>query len=201
MRLSIFVSLLVVYVSFSCKEEVFIPDPETPGLPRYSESGHNVAGALINNVIWGTDISCDNLLCSQVFLLQSDSLQHDLTVTFKGEIKERIYEGDALDLQFILDDFNLSQVADIAELNGLFIDLDGDQSYGRIIGKSGYFKGKCDRGTGYIHFKKVQLNSAEKLSYIVSGTFEIIIDNDCAESRILKGRFDHFVNRSNFDFW
>lgn len=43
--------MLVVLFLTSC-DAVFVPDPVDPRLPKYTEDGNNVAGALVNGDLW-----------------------------------------------------------------------------------------------------------------------------------------------------
>jgi hypothetical protein len=55
MKYRILIAVLLLLLMQACKQENFKPDRRDSRLPKYTERGNQVGGALINNVAWKTN--------------------------------------------------------------------------------------------------------------------------------------------------
>ena len=170
-------------------EGTFIPDPIDPRLPKYTENGHNVAGAFINNTIWRSKVSIGfpHIADNKPFIIlfqDSDSL----VICFSGNTNI-----DARAISFHMSNLGISKFEDLSFLNGKKIQLDGVNNVGYCDKwYSSLFI--LDKGIGQIYFRNVSLNSTST-GIIISGTFGFSTN----AITVSHGRFDYRINKdSNF---
>lgn len=175
--------VFLLALSMQSCSSVWVPDPVDPRLPEYTESGHNVAGALVNNDIWES---------------------HATTVgrSINAPHFTNNYEGDSLVLQFYgtlnshttciafyLGDRNVSNTTDLKQLENQVFELDGESMYGMV-----YINGTVYRyGAGQLYIKYVQLGD-DPYYAIASGTFGFTLTDNGKTFEVYYGRFDYLFN-------
>lgn len=169
-------------------EDSFRPDPVDPRLPKYSEEGKNVAGALVNGRVWRVVRGCSILWCSNDLQLEYydngmggvDSVGLAMNGGFFTN------EPDA-NMLFVIKGPQNATLSGLPELVGVY-ELDGIQH------KAYYNSCLAQRGRLEIRHagKKGDQNS---MLYILSGTFSLYVqDGDCGVTAVEYGRFDFSLN-------
>ena len=192
-RITSLVSLALLLIYFeSCLQEKFIPDPADPRLPKYTESGNEVAGALINNIAWKSEffVGFDNPSVDPCYLtnyLRGDSA----TIEFVGECNQGPSKGSPISFFVSLTSFQIPFVNDLAALSGQTFTIDGTKNAVRIVdyfmtinSRKKVFKG----GSGELTIKKIKpisnvtiVGSNGAASYhpmIMAGTFKFNFSAD-----------------------
>ena len=211
----LFVNLVILFLITlfsSCLEGekgLFILDPIDPRLPKYSETGNDVAGALLNGNIWksvagykiqrygfGSYIETYNKP-----LFQSFPNQDSLVITFEGIMVDT---DQWMHLHFHLKGFSIFNFHELSALNGKTITLDGVLHFGtvsdgtNIIGCNEF----SQRGKGQLNIHQVAFTAYTKgmtNTFIFSGTYGFNIDiPGCIPQSILYGRFDYVLDPQRF---
>ena len=194
-------ALLLIYFE-SCLQEKFIPDPADPRLPKYTECGNEVAGALINNVAWKSEffVGFDNPSIDPCYLtnyISGDSA----TIEFVGECNQGPSKGSPISFLVSLPNFQIPAINDLTRLSGQTFTIDGTKNAVRIVD---YFKVINSRkkvfkgGSGELTIIKIKPISNVTIggsngaaSYhpmIMAGTFKFNFNADTV--KIESGRFD-----------
>lgn len=189
-----------------CGEEIFEPDPRDPRLPKYTEKGNQIGGALINNQPWRTNYKCFFGGCSDAFFLTNYSSGDSISVEMTGQILEGIDSGAFVILHFVLRNRHVRKVGEITKLRAARFILDGTDNYGMIedwderwIPGVKFYRG----GTGEFYVKHVEeltnitiTGSEPYHPCIVSGTFHF---TTLRQTRldVTRGRFDFSFGRGN----
>lgn len=174
---------------------IFITDPVDPRLPMYTESGHNVAGALINNTTWKARQTSGWLSGDDVRLQKysNDSLVFSIIGAkhfYKGE--NQVDSTFTTQLYFSFYQQGINALEALSVLEGRIIALDGQQNYGAIQYHTRRQEFDCTylNGTGQLFFKRIQIDT-ERKEAIVSGTFGFTHpETDCEPIEVYYGRFD-----------
>ena len=183
--------LLIAIITVSCNS-IFIPDPIDPRLPKYTELGNNVAGALVNDEIWRAEVNLYWGLAG-VHIANSASVsiwpEKDSIVIYlpgqKGDINAII--------EFHLKSAEVNSFEDLVKLEGSKIELDGDVNYACLIQDGNV----VDKGIGqfyptYIH----KIGSSSKV--IFAGTFGFYGTSSMGkEMQITYGRFDYKLDKES----
>ncbi len=193
--------LLLGCLLTACDKEVFEPDTGDGRLPKYTEKGNNIAGALVNDVAWKSEYQRWGLQGTTGPLsIRSYKEQNDSLVLFmNGIFNEKIYQGKVANIIFIFDNaaqagLPTSDNTDYTQWQGKRVSLDGNANFAYIEAYNDSLN--CSsKGKGEIYFQRVQRKENKNgdrttVYYILSGTFEFTIENDCIKSRVTKGRFD-----------
>jgi hypothetical protein len=203
-----FIFLILVTMTFACNDSTFVPDPIDPRLPKYTESGNNVAGAFINQEVWksaiyseyvdaGTWGPPDSLVYRQVPQISINSDSDYVVIRFDGKIS-----SDNTSLEFHLSALNIYNFDDFALLKDKKIQLDGITNMGVYIRHSGTseeIKNFKEGGIGQLYFKNATVVDSTKTATL-SGTFGFSITNlNNQVDEISYGRFDFtFQDTVNF---
>jgi len=202
-RITSLVSLALLLIYFeNCFQEKFIPDPADPRLPKYTESGNEVAGALINNIAWKSEffVGFDNPSIDPCYLtnyLRGDSA----TIEFVGEYNQGPSKGSPISFLVSLSNFQIPAINDLTQLSGQTFTIDGAKNAVRIVDYlkainsiKKVFKG----GSGELTIKKIKpisnvtiVGNNGAASYhpmIMAGTFKFNFNADTV--KIDSGRFD-----------
>jgi hypothetical protein len=169
-------------------EPVWIPDPIDPRLPKYTENGNGVAGALVNGKLWKAVRYCyfDFGGCDGVLSFQPNS-DGSLSASIDGSMAGEDHE---VTFEFKLADQPFATLADKLSLSNKKFIL-GDVNTVAIYDAQapciqGFF------GEGQIYFKRV---AKRKDSDIVdySGTFGFTLAGplSCGFYEVYYGRFDY----------
>ncbi|TKG91163.1 hypothetical protein EYV94_22420 [Puteibacter caeruleilacunae] len=185
---SYIVRLILVVSCFALVacEGIFIPDPIDPRIPKYTETGNDVAGALINDEIWESVRSFSFPNYTQVSTIHIWPEKDSLEVCFFGETNSR-----SACIGFHLTDLGIQSFNDLKKLEGEKVSLDGEENLGY------YFEdgvGGNQYGTGQVYFKQVL--PKEDSGIILSGTFGFTITNGAHKGmNVLYGRFDYYIDK------
>lgn len=196
---------------YGCLEEKFVPDPSDPRLPKYTESGNQVGGALINDVAWKTDFSPSSIGTggNRSFYFTNYSSGDSVTLTLDGLFTEGINRGSPISFIVVLKNMSIQKLEDITHFDGQTFILDGkanyviiEDSFWAIQDSVGYYYG----GTGKVILKNVKTiknttfrrQNGEKYNpLIVAGTFEFNVDE--ISTVVTLGRFDFYINDDYLD--
>ena len=184
---------LLVFVFTSCtvedlyiEESVFIPDPEIPGLPIYSEMGYNTFGVRYERELitqksgsYPLKIFVKNNVTSFVFTGRSDWL-HDYEITIK--MSDYLPE----DIDDLLD---LNQTTYDLKAKSIEVDLEYNNSSKDIEIISGEFEVK--------KAQRLKVDGEEK-GIILSGVFQFKAYVDDVPVAFSLGRYDVLLGYSNF---
>jgi hypothetical protein len=185
--------LVIAFVIFISCDGTWVQDPIDARLPKYTELGNNVAGALINDKVWESiakvDFSDAYYPISNVpFILVQGS--DSLLIGFSGNTN-----GKNAKIQFYLTGLNISKFQDLLTLGGHKIQLDG-------ISNAGYYFEKyppmdySNKGVGQIYFRNIENDQS---ALIFSGTFGFTINHSSGKTtNVSYGRFDFRIGKSNF---
>lgn len=204
--LNVAIAVAVVLFLESCYlEENFIPDPSDPRLPKYTENGNQVGGALVNGLAWKTDYQVGFNYTNTSFYFIQYSSGDSVTLRIEGIFMEGKSKDRPLDFVVVLKNRRLEKLEDIKNFAGQTLVLDGSSAYAMIdngfltIGDSvEYYYG----GTGEITFQAVKpvtritlsrQNGGERYHpLIVAGKFEFHFEQDSID--VTLGRFDFQIN-------
>ena len=183
-------SLIAVIVS-ACKG-IFVVDPIEPQLPKYTEEGHNVAGAFIDNDIWRSVVIFNIFNTDYTPSIVSFPKGDSVTIAFSGEIDPADYN-----IEFHLRGLKINKLEDLLILKDKKIQLDA-------VSNSGYFYSSYgsiwygNKGIGQVYFKNV--SKADSIQrYTISGTFGFSLKYPTnGYSKISYGRFDYNISDFNF---
>lgn len=194
-----FIVSLVLFAS-GCLEETFIPDPSDPRLPKYSEDGNQVGGALVNDVAWKTDYEANFNYTKRSFFFTNYSSGDSITIHFDGIFTEGKSKDRPLRFVVVVKKIQLSGLEDLKTLERRSFNLDGitnyavlDDGFRAIQDSIDYFYG----GTGAITFTQVKPmidltftdpNGEKYHPLIVAGNFRFHFDQPSID--VTMGRFD-----------
>ncbi len=179
---------VVLCLFFVACEGTFVPDPIDPRLPKYTEEGNSVAGALVNNEIWKSQVSFFIYAYEEPTITISPN-DDSITLTFYGSTN-----NESASIKFELKDLKIEKVEDFIGLKGKKITLDGSKNIGyyTIHARDTY----TNNGIGQIYFKHIKLEGEKKL--LLSGTFGFTAKNKEGKTKEISfGRFDYMVTNIN----
>lgn len=185
--------LAVIFLLLIACNGIFVPDPIDPRIPKYTEEGNNVAGAMIDDNIWKSIVTSGFPHVIDEPLIAIRQEKDSLIIKFFGSTL-----GENSSLEFHLTGLNITKFGDLVVLEGKKIQLDGIKNAGYYIendNPSGY----NNRGFGQIYFKKVHLDSLSS-KITLSGTFGFSINDLNGKAiKVSSGRFDYGITEnSNF---
>lgn len=169
-----------------------MPDPIDPRLPKYTESGNNVAGAFINNNVWKSMVSYNFMSITDEPSVVIFSSKDSLVMQFAGQSNTYPY------IEFCLSGLKVHTFDDLMLLKNKKISLDGLKNAGLCF-QYKYNSNELDsaysvnqsKGMGQILIKNVAINDSLK-SAILSGTFGFTIkDSVNGIIEVSYGRFDY----------
>ena len=176
-----FFTIAALCIISSC-DPVLIPDPIDPRVPKYTDDGNDVAGALINDTPWVSKYSVSLWGATNKPHIRNDLDRDSLSITFTGTWGEDNYTS----ISFGFRGYNVSRASEMPKLNGAKITLDGIRGSAMI-----YRDSECKTlGIGQIYFRSVKYDSETDL-ITISGTFGFN-QNDpvCGNLAVTYGRFD-----------
>jgi len=185
-------------VSCGEEEETYVPSKGNESLPAKTSSGNNIAGALVNGTAWRSTISEGSFMNPyrdlMVFRNQPVDSTTYLEINLYGEMNDKFNEGTRVEFYFMLADSQIQDIQEVTQWRGDSMHFEGKRNY-TGINSSLMEDGGCEGGTGWIHFKKIALRNED--NYFMAGTFELTINNRCAQTRVRKGRFDFTLEKLN----
>ncbi|HEV8515007.1 MAG TPA: hypothetical protein VGQ59_17120 [Cyclobacteriaceae bacterium] len=186
--ISYVIILLTSFLLNACSA-LWIPDPVDPRLPKFTETGNNVAGALVNEKIWEARTACflvGGCNNAMKFLLNADS---SLTVSLEGSV-----DGIDMTFNFTIKSQSFLTYSDLRLLNGKKFTIDGKVNTVVVDDLSrSNTPIPCTPGVyaqGQLYFVGVK-------QYVYSGTFGFKIDDPsgCGNYEVSYGRFDFGLNQ------
>ncbi len=194
---------LAIGICWGC--DVSVKSLDDPRLPRYSETGTNTAGCLINDVAWRK--TC-------VIFLPLDACEgEDIDVDTIGQYTRLYLSGSSFDgeshgaygaIYFDLLGLQFDSISEFMSLQGRSFAIDGLESKAGFVGhleeSSDCFDQPADlKGALYIHRAHVadyilensQAGVEKRLS--LSGTFAFTSEMLCGKFELSYGRFDVMV--------
>src|SRR5687768_552011 len=123
-----FVGSIVLFAS-GCLEENFIPDPSDPRLPKYSEDGNQIGGALVNDVAWKTNFEAGCNYTNRSFYFTNYSSGDSITIHLDGIFSEGSSKDRPLRFVVVLKKIPLLKLEDIKMLERRSFNLDGITNY------------------------------------------------------------------------
>jgi len=153
----------------------FVSDAIDPRLPRYSENGSNVAGAVLSDGVWNS-----KGFSRTMFEIYPD--RDSIIFEMRG-----IAENDnrSLDVSFVWVSDDIETAEDLLLLSDKVIDVsDGLRVVSAKLQQWCLFE-----PNGQIHFRNVRMT--ESNSFVISGSFGFDRSEDCFfENEMTFGRFD-----------
>jgi len=184
--------VVIFFITIAC-DGIFVPDPIDPRIPKYTEEGNNVAGAVIDNKIWESVMKVGFLSVNDQPFIRLWQMNDSLSLRFSGSTS-----GENSFLEFHITGLNITKFEDLVTLEGQKIQLDGIKNAGYYI--ENYMPSNYDdKGIGQIYFRSVRFeNSSSKI--ILSGTFGFSTnDPNGTSTKVSYGRFDYRISEtSNF---
>lgn len=169
------------------KKSVFIPDPQSPDLPKYSEWGYNTFGSFYDRDAFVSD---DNTVPLKVTTVDGNT-----SFIFSGHRNSRY---DQVSITLVLHKLMPQTYSDLIGLNNTVIDLTLPD-YELLITENGTtYQTKIISGS--FQFKRAQnlLVDENPEEVILSGTFEFQTILNQVPVSFTDGRFDVGVGNSNF---
>lgn len=200
--------LALIGISASCVS-TFRNDAVDPRLPEYSQSGRNVAGALIDGHSWRARRGLDFFFifptgvsrAGNIHFYHDPDSTHNLLVFEYGEMNiDGLIKN--VSVGFFLGDFLALEPDHLHSLRDRTISLDGHTNWGQLFlerrgGINGTGPDSLHRGIGNLHIRHVR-DFRDSDSLIVSGTFGFDVAIDGKDHTVYSGRFDYVVGRQDF---
>ena len=179
----------------SC-DGLYIPDPIDPRIPKYTENGSDVAGAIINNICWTSVERFGFLTAKDKPYFISSALTDSLVIQFNGIMG---YENTTI--EFHLKGLKIRKFDDLILLKNKKIQLDGVMNFGVVTDSYLGFSPNASgmEGVGQIYFRNVTFDNSSG-TVILSGTFGFTeTDSSSPITGVSYGRFDYSLSEnSNF---
>lgn len=184
--------LAICMLLFAACDGVFVPDPIDPRLPKFTEDGNNVAGAMINDQVWKSQVKIDfPYIYNEPYIIAS-SVKDSLVVRFWGNTSW----GNS-SIEFHLTGINVHKFEDLTNLNDQKIELDGEQNSGYYI-ESHSSSVVENKGIGQVYFTNATANDSVSV-ITLSGTFGFTVpQTNGNDIKVTYGRFDYRVSSSLF---
>jgi hypothetical protein len=192
--------LMLLKVS-GCLEEKFVPDPNDPRLPKYTESGNEIAGALISNMSWKTDFQLYiDMPSNYAFYISNYPNADSLIIQLLGTINDGKNKGAPIDFSVGIKGTGVKAYHDLKNLKNRVFTIDGKTNYSTLDDGAMILDGKTEsfkNGSGTFSFVNVQ-SPKNDARYIISGTFDFRFDTTSGWIDVQKGRFDFIVSRNQY---
>ena len=172
------------------KRSIFIPDPDDPELPQYSEWGYNTFGAYYDRVTWTS-----NEFDTPAKITVNDGMAW---FTLNGDRNTGSFSSEEMSVTVSLPGFDPETYNDLVELHATTFDLTDPQvqmgvMIGGVLHNAEVLEGK-------IEFVRAQLLKVDgrEMETILSGKFECKLSIGGEPVTLSKGRFDVGVGDDNF---
>lgn len=186
--------LVIAFAAYACNG-IFVPDPIDPRLPKYTESGNNVAGAFVNNQVWESTVTWGLYDYSDTPEFYVWPEKDSVVVRFSGNTGD-----ESAYIEFHLKDWDITEFEDVSKLSGLKIELDGEENSVYYIKGSYDQEAYKNKGIGQFYPKNIQLNDS-LTSATISGTFGFTVtDSVGVNTKVTYGRFDYRISKED-DFF
>jgi len=198
MRCLISAVLILVLLKVSgCREEKFVPDPNDPRLPKYTERGNEVAGALISDMAWKTNFKTFfDAPPGYAFYIYNYPNKDSLIVMILGTINDGKNKGMPIDIFIGIKGAGVKVYRELKNLKNKIFTIDGKTNYSTLEDRAMILGGKTEsvkNGIGTFYFVNVQQPKNDD-RYIISGTFDFHFQTLSGQVDVQKGRFDFTVS-------
>lgn len=170
-------------------ENIWVPDPIDPRLPKYTEKGYQSAGAFINGSLWKSEVKGGFLKSySHTPEIECFPEQDSLVITFSGD---EIASGRSnVKIRFQLHvSQEISEAKDMVKINGTKFTIDGTVNKATISKYPDYICTASGEGQLYLKY----IGKANGRS-IMAGTFGFTLnDPSCGSLSVTYGRFDYIL--------
>lgn len=186
------VLVVMFFIIIGC-EGIFIPDPIDPRIPKYTEEGNNVAGAIIDDKIWESVVTSGFPSIYDQPFIRLWQLNDSLSFIFSGNTS-----GESSSIEFHLSGLGITKFEDLVALEGQKIQMDGIKNAGYYIENEPPMN-YDNKGIGQIYFRSVRIKKSSS-QIILSGTFgfSTTVPNGMV-TKVSFGRFDYQISEdSNF---
>jgi hypothetical protein len=204
------ICIVILLTTLKSCDETFVPDPQDSRLPKYTETGNKVAGALINDVAWKTNWFVSEAGANRCFYFTNYAQGDSIALHLDGIYTEGPSNDAPINFTFIIKTVTqLNNVDNVKLLTGQTFQLDGRDNYVNIDDRSEMINenvGAYLHGTGELTINNVKViqsttwtrDNGEKYNpLIVAGTFNF---NFASPEIVVKsGRFDFVVNDAYVD--
>ncbi len=195
-KLFLFTLLLLAVITLSCskdhelKESYFVPDPDNPELPAYSEWGYNTFGCFYDRQ---TFIYDDYTVPLKVIVNDSGT-----SFDFAGKLSGTDYYNGKMTLRIKFSDFKPTHYSELADFNQQVVNLEDSAIKVSVILNN--VESNVEIISGSIEFKRAQLLRVdeEELETILSGYFDFKAIINGVPITVSDGRFDVGVGNDNF---
>lgn len=191
------VLLVIVFVAtVSCtkdhelKESTFVPDPDNPELPAYSEWGYNTFGCFYDRLAFVSD---DYTVPVKVIVNDSST-----SFEFAGRLAGTDYYNNNMTLSFKFSNLKPADYSTLATLNQEVYDLKDTVIVVTVTTNN--VESDIEIISGNLEFKRAQLLSVdeEELETILSGYFDFKAIINGEPITVSDGRFDVGIGEDNF---
>lgn len=176
--------ILVMALFLVACDPIWIPDPINPGLPKYTDTGNNVAGAMVNGKLWRAKLDCFLFGCYEDLSFEINQ-NGSLSVQLDGKVY-----NDKITFNFNLANQPFLSLTDKLSLNNKKFVIDGNVNTVTIFDISNTCAVNVS-GVGQIYFKHVKKINEYSINY--SGTFGFVLNDPsgCGTYEVFYGRFDY----------
>lgn len=178
----------------SCASE-YILDPIDHRLPIYSETGNNVAGALINDELWNSRSNAGLFVPSNKnFDIEINNTLDKVSFNFFGE--STIFTR----ISIVIDNLKIEKFEDLEKLSNKKIILNGQNNFA-VLSKNFLSREQTYTPTlsnGQLYIKNVYVDYGETTKIIISGTFGFSTNINNTLTEVSYGRFDYKISEQDF---
>jgi hypothetical protein len=189
----------------ACRKEVVEPDPNNKLLPKYTETGRNTGGAMINGQGWRTYEAKGLINYRSALVVKADA--DSVSVIFDGNMLPLTNPPQRQELEFTLRrksqaPFTLDS---LLSLHNRRFGLDGRRHVARMDPYGATYSDYA-AGRGELYVRRVQklvssnvtVNGQPYTQYVLSGTFHFTAYSRTDSVRVSEGRFDHRIERLGY---
>lgn len=196
MKLPLIMGCVMLLVG--CQQSVFKPDLLDARLPRFSASGNNVGGALIDGSAWNIRHTCREdddtaSICKDQLIVSRDSTFIRLEME-EGELYDEVQNTKVpAGIAFMITDSVVESIYDLEEWSGREIVLDGIENSATVTVRGIEYTastGKLFIRAAYSFYGGYSLPRRTTLA----GTFAFSLPNNYPFSQVTSGRFDFEVS-------
>lgn len=130
------IPIIALLLLTRCSNEKFIPDPNDARLPRYTEEGNMVGGALVNDVAWKTRRESKALGVYEAFYFTNYANGDSVTLDLQGKFTEGQMKDRTFDFFLVFKGMQLKNITDLIAFEGRTFTLDGMNNYVIVYDKT-----------------------------------------------------------------
>ncbi|MCX2743237.1 hypothetical protein OO013_05135 [Mangrovivirga sp. M17] len=198
--------VLLLLLTSSCREPIFIFDPGLPGLPIYTQRGNDVGGAIFNETqIWNSKLSANGLFQYYDYIpIICDTVDNKLKIKLPGYIiNSSTSNYNEVDIIFEITNSRVKSFEDLLLLDQTEFDLASAEhkAYVDIDAHDFYYGREEDfqpiNQIGKLHIRK--LSGINR--FILAGTFGFEYEDSVnVKHTVHQGRFDYNLSDVGFRY-